>query len=206
MKYLISSAISSHGGRKLLGATLSFLLLPALALAQTSPTDYVRANVDAVLAVLNNPEYAGNQELKVQQIALLADSFFDAQELSKRALGQYWKTFREDQRREFQELFVDLLKSTYLKKTALYNNEKVVYNRETLKSDTLAEVHTTLTSPKLSVPVVYFLIRRDGKWGVYDVAVENVSLVRNYRSQFQSILQNNSPDQLMGILREKTHE
>jgi len=67
-------------------------------------------------------------------------------------------------------------------------------------------VQTTITSTELNIPVVYYMVRRDAAWKVYDVAVENVSLVKNYRSQFQSILQKNSPEKLIDILREKTNE
>jgi phospholipid transport system substrate-binding protein len=82
----------------------------------------------------------------------------------------------------------------------------VHYNQEIIKSDTLAEVYTTLTSPTLNVPIIYYMIRKDASWKVYDVSVENVSLVKNYRSQFRSILQNNSPDHLIATLKEKTNE
>lgn len=80
----------------------------------------------------------------------------------------------------------------------------VNYNQEIIKSDTLAEVHTTVTSPSLNIPIIYYMIRKDVSWKVYDVSVENVSLIKNYRSQFRSILQNNSPDKLIATLREKT--
>ena len=107
---------------------------------------------------------------------------------------------------EFQKLFLELIKHAYLKKSIAYNNEVVQYNQELVKSETLAEVHTVLTSPTVNMPIIYYMIRRDDSWKVYDVSVENVSLVKNYRSQFQSILQNSSPDQLIAILREKIHE
>lgn len=140
------------------------------------------------------------------RIESVVDGIFDSQELSKRALAQHWKLFREDQRQEFQKLFLELIKHAYLKKSIAYNNEVVQYNQELVKSETLAEVHTVLTSPTVNMPIIYYMIRRDDSWKVYDVSVENVSLVKNYRSQFQSILQNSSPDQLIAILREKIHE
>lgn len=188
---------------------LFLVLFPSLAMAQpTSPTDYIRVNVDAVISILTDPAYANgtDQEIQIERIAGVVDSFFDAQELSKRALGQYWRIFREDQRELFQVLFLRLIKSVYLKKSIAYNNEVVNYNQEIRKSDIMAEVHTTLTSSTLNVPIIYYMINRSGEWKVYDVSIENVSLVKNYRSQFQSILQNNSPDQLIAILREKTNE
>ena len=159
---------------------LAFLLVPALALAHTmSPTDYIRGNVDAVIAILTDPAHSGEtiSDAQMDQISAMADDFFDVPELSKRALGQYWRTFTQDQRLEFQKIFVQLLKSVYLKRSITYNNERVIFDQEILKSEILAEVHTTLTSPELHVPVFYYLTKRSGTWKVYDIAVENVSLV-----------------------------
>lgn len=189
---------------------LLFLLLciPSVAFAQDTPTDYIRANVDQVIVVLADKQYSGEtgKEQQLKRISSIVDTFFDATELSKRALAQYWKTFSEPQRAEFEVLFLRLIKQVYLKKSLTYNNEVVVFNQEIIKSDTLADVYTTLTSPSLSLPIVYALIKRDNGWKVYDVTVENISLVKNYRSQFASILQNSTPDQLITILRTKTDE
>jgi len=187
---------------------LFFVLFPTLALAMTSPTDYVRTNVDAVLAILTDPQLQGEEKKSEQlfRIEAVVDGIFDSQELSKRVLAQHWKLFREDQRQEFQKLFLELIKHAYLKKSIAYNSEVVQYNQELVKSETLAEVHTVLASPTVNMPIIYYMIKRDDSWKVYDVSVENVSLVKNYRSQFQSILQTSSPDQLIAILREKIHE
>jgi len=177
-------------------------------MAVDTPTAYIRNNIDAVLAILNAPELRGEEhsDERLRRIETVVDRFFDSEELSKRALGQYWRTFDEGQRQEFQVLFVELIKDVYLKKSLTYNNEVVNYIQEILKSETMAEVHTTITSPNLNIPIIYFLIRKDASWKVYDVSVENVSLVKNYRSQFQSILQQKSPADLIAILKEKTNE
>lgn len=187
---------------------LLVVLLPTPGLSQGNPTSYIRANVDAVVAILTDPALAGEEhkDEQLRRIEAMVDNFFDAEELSKRSLGQYWRIFTEEQQQEFQPLFLKLIKQVYLKKTISYNNEVVHYNQEIIKSDTLAEVYTTLTSPSLNIPIIYYMIRKDASWKVYDVSVENVSLVKNYRSQFRSILQNNSPDHLIATLREKTNE
>lgn len=184
------------------------LLLPAPAVSQDNPTSYIRANVDRVLGILTSPEYEAETDKteQLRQIEAVVDNFFDAEELSKRSLGQYWKIFTPEQKQEFQPLFLKLIKQVYLKKSLTYNGEVVNYNQEIIKSDTLAEVHTTVTSPSLNIPIIYYMIRKDVSWKVYDVSVENVSLIKNYRSQFRSILQNNSPDKLIATLREKTNE
>ena len=187
---------------------LFILLLPATALSQDNPTSYIRANIDKVLNILASPEYESetNKTEQLRQIEAVVDNFFDSEELSKRSLGQYWRIFTPEQQQEFQPLFLKLIKQVYLKKSITYNGEVVNYNQEIIKSDTLAEVHTTVTSPSLNIPIIYYMIRKDVSWKVYDVSVENVSLIKNYRSQFRSILQNNSPDKLIATLREKTNE
>ena len=187
---------------------LLLFLLPSVALALDTPTSYIRSNVDAVVAILSSPEYKdeATRDAQMQKIEGIVDGFFDSEELSKRSLGQYWRTFTPQQRDEFQVLFLDLIKTVYLKKSVAYNGEVVAFNQEIIKSDTQAEVHTTITSPQVNIPVIYYMLRKDASWKVYDVSVENVSLVKNYRSQFQSILQKNSPDQLIAILKEKTNE
>jgi phospholipid transport system substrate-binding protein len=187
---------------------LLVLLLPAPALSQDNPTSYIRANVEKVLTILTSAEYEAetNKTEQLRQIEAVVDNFFDSEELSKRSLGQYWKIFTPEQQQEFQPLFLTLIKQVYLKKSITYNDEVVNYNQEIIKSDTLAEVHTTITSPSLNIPIIYYMIRKDVSWKVYDVSVENVSLIKNYRSQFRSILQNNSPDKLIATLREKTNE
>lgn len=186
---------------------LLFFLFPGIALAQT-PTEYVRGNVDQVIAILADPQYADDtgKEIQLERIGTLVDAFFDAQELSKRALGQYWRIFTPLQREEFQTMFLKLIKTVYLKKSLTYNQEIVTYDQEILKSPTYAEVATTLTSASLSIPIVYSLVKKGDDWKVYDVTVENISLIKNYRSQFVSILTRTSPDQLISILRKKTDE
>ena len=193
---------------RLIPILLLLLLAPAQAMAVDTPTAYIRSNIDAVLAILTAPELQGEEhnDERLNRIEGVVNGFFDAEELSKRALGQYWRTFNDGQRQEFQALFLELIKSVYLKKSLTYNNEVVNYIQEILKSETMAEVHTTITSPNLNIPIIYFLIRKDASWKVYDVSVENVSLIKNYRSQFQSILQQKSPEQLITILKEKANE
>lgn len=188
---------------------LLLLFFPSLLQAGGTPTEYIKQNADAVIAILTDPALAspeGKTE-KIARIAKLTDTFFDKEELSKRALGQYWRLLSDQQRLEFQDLFLAIIKSVYLKKIDAYNNESVTYNQELLKSETLAEVHTNLVSTNLNANIIYLLIKNNAQqWKVYDVVIENVSLVKNYRTQFQNILQTNTPEQLLTIMREKANE
>ena len=189
---------------------LCFFLCSVGVAAIETPTQFIQNTVDSVISVLTDERYAAPeaQDEKYTQLAQIVDDFFDAQELSRRALGQYWRLFTPDQQNEFQTLFLDLIKQVYLKKSITYSGEKVLYNQELLKSDLLAEVATTLIADATNTSIIYYMIRPTPStpWKVYDVSVENVSLIKNYRSQFQSILQNNPPEKLLAILREKTNE
>lgn len=187
-----------------------FLLVPTLALAAavSSPTDYIRANVDAVITILEATRGDAPETRKAQadRLSALIDDFFDPQELSRRSLGQYWRLFSPAEQAEFQALFLTLIKQVYLRKSIAYNNELVTFDKEIMKSEDLAEVFTTIVAPSARTSIIYALKKTGTSWKVYDVSVENVSFIKNYRSQFQGILQNNPPAHLISILREKTNE
>ncbi len=185
------------------------LLVPTLALAAvSSPTDYIRATVDSVIVILQETRGDAPETRKTQadRLSALVDDFFDPEELSRRSLGQYWRLFSPAEQAEFQALFLTLIKQVYLRKSIAYNNELVTFDKEIMKSDSQAEVFTTIVAPSARTSVIYSLKKIGTSWRVYDVVVENVSFVKNYRSQFQGILQNNPPAHLISILREKTNE
>ena len=185
------------------------LLVPTLALAAvSSPTDYIRATVDSVIVILQETRGDAPETRKAQadRLSALVDDFFDPEELSRRSLGQYWRLFSPAEQAEFQALFLSLIKQVYLRKSIAYNNEQVTFDKEIMKSDSQAEVFTTIVAPSARTSVIYSLKKIGTSWRVYDVVVENVSFVKNYRSQFQGILQNNPPAHLISILREKTNE
>jgi phospholipid transport system substrate-binding protein len=185
------------------------LLVPTLALAAvSSPTDYIRATVDSVIVILQETRGDAPETRKAQadRLSALVDDFFDPEELSRRSLGQYWRLFSPAEQAEFQALFLTLIKQVYLRKSIAYNNEQVTFDKEIMKSDSLAEVFTTIVAPSARTSVIYSLKKIGTSWKVYDVVVENVSFVKNYRSQFQGILQNNPPAHLISILREKANE
>ncbi|NCD24202.1 MAG: ABC transporter substrate-binding protein [Deltaproteobacteria bacterium] len=184
-------------------------LLPTLAFASPStPTAYIQANVDAVITILaeTQGDSPAMREAQARRLSTLVDDFFDSEELSRRALGQYWRLFSPEQRVEFEGLFLKLIKQVYLRKSIAYNNEQVTVDQEIMKSDEWAEVFSTIVGANVRTKLIYYLKKRDSAWKVYDVSVENVSFVKNYRSQFQGILQNNPPAHLISILREKTNE
>ncbi|HSQ51060.1 MAG TPA: ABC transporter substrate-binding protein [Nitrospiraceae bacterium] len=130
-------------------------------------------------------------------------SHFDYMEMSKRALAANWTPLTADERAEFVELFKSFLSDRYAEKIESYSGEQVFYLSERIQEN-YAEVRTELRSSKVTVPMDYRLHRKDGTWHAYDLIVDGVSLVKNYRSQFEKIIRSSSYQELVHRLRERT--
>ena len=178
------------------------LPLPAMAGA---PLETMQAKVKNVLEVLGDPSLKGEsaKAVKEKKIWAVADSIFDYAELSKRTLAQHWKDFTPEQQQEFTSLFGKLLGNLYLNKMMSYTNEKVVFKKEIPTSEGTAEVQSEILTQTRTIPIHYRMILEQDEWKVYDVVIEGVSLVMNYRTQFREILANKSPENLLEMLREK---
>jgi phospholipid transport system substrate-binding protein len=167
-------------------------------------TDSFSATVDRVIALLSTPAYkdaATRPEMRVKLIAAI-DSIFDMKELSRRALGPDWNKFSPEQQTRFVAAFGTLLQNTYLDKIESYTDEKVHYLNEQALGEGKAEVATKVIGRGKEIPITYRLLNR-GEWKVYDVVIEGVSLVQNYRTQFGQILMNESPDALIAKISSK---
>ena len=169
------------------------------------PMDTVRNNVSQVLDVLNDPKLKAEsaKEIKKEKLRLIYGHMFDEVELAKRSLARNWNAMNASQRQEFVQLFRQVLEKAYIDKILAYTNEKIVYDRESAISENMTEVQTRIVTSSKEIPIAYRLILKDGTWKVYDVFVENVSLVLNYRTQFNDILAKNTSEQLIEILRKK---
>jgi phospholipid transport system substrate-binding protein len=183
---------------------LILLMVPFPALAGV-PLDTVKTNVNGVLEVLRDPKLQGEsgKKVKAQRIEAAAEKLFDFVELSKRTLGLNWNKFNPEQRKEFVELFKTILKDAYVEKITAYTNEQVNFTKEVPLSETTVEVQSGVVTKGGQVPIYYRVIKKDNEWKVYDVVIEGVSLISNYRTQFQEILGNNPPETLLDTLRKK---
>jgi len=181
------------------------LLLFSLPVQAGPPLEAVQTNVNKVLEVLRDPKLkeAAAKEVQKEKLRLIYDRMFDDVELSKRTLAKNWNSLNVAQRQEFVPLFRQVLEKAYIDKILAYTDEKVVFERETLVSGTQAEVHTKIVTSSKEIPISYRVLLKDGAWRVYDIVIENVSLVLNYRTQFNDILAKNTPEQLLEILRKK---
>lgn len=184
-------------------AVLLTLALAAPALAGPA-TDTLSTSIDKIIALLADPAYKNPDTRPGMRAKLIAaiDAVFDMKELSRRALGAEWNKFNPEQQTRFVAAFGHLLQNTYLDKIESYTDEKVQYLKEQDLGTSKAEVATTVVGKGKEIPITYRLTNRDG-WKVYDVIIEGVSLVQNYRSQFGQILVNETPDALIAKIAAK---
>jgi phospholipid transport system substrate-binding protein len=172
------------------------------------PLETIKPQVDQALEVLRDPTLKAEsaKAAKEKKIWAILDNVFDYTELSKRTLAQHWKKFSPDQQKEFISLFGKLLGTVYMDRIIAYKDEKVVFGKVINLSDKTAEVQSEVIQSSKSIPIHYRMIVVNGEWKVYDVVIEGVSLVQNYRTQFREILTNKSPEDLLKTLREKTRK
>ncbi len=169
-------------------------------------TETVEGQVKKILSTLRNPEFKQkSREEKIAGIREIINEVFDWNELSRRTLGRNWKKFSPEQRTEFTELFSRLLEGIYADRLLAYTNEKVIFEKETeLKKGRVEVTSYIRLADGKRIPLNYRAIEKDGKWKVYDVVIEGVSMVKNYRGQFKQILSKGSPDDLIATLKKKT--
>jgi phospholipid transport system substrate-binding protein len=182
-----------------------FSLIPAYA---DAPLSTVQVNVNKVLDVLRDPALKADsaKDAKKEKLRSIYVSMFDEVELSKRTLARNWNKLNAAQRHEFVLLYQEVLEKAYIDKILSYTNEKIAYEKEVKLTENQVEVQTLIITSSKKIPIFYRVILSSGTWKVYDVIIENVSLVQNYRTQFNNILDKNSPEQLLETLRKKVKE
>jgi phospholipid transport system substrate-binding protein len=192
--------------RVLPGMLILILLISPLQAKAGLPLDTVERHVNNVLDVLRDPALQGeaNKEAKERKIESIADQMFDYIALSRLTLGRSWREFNKEQQKEFISLYRDILEKAYMDKILSYTDEKVLFDKEMMLSEKKAEVQTRIITKSAEIPINYRVYLKDGQWRVYDVIIEGISLIKNYRTQFREILVNNPPEEVLKILREKT--
>jgi len=188
--------------------TILILFVFSMPVYAGAPMVSVKENVNKVLDVLRDSKLKGPsaKEAKKEKLRVIYKGMFDEIEFSRRTMASNWAKLNPAQQTEFIVLFEQVLEKAYIDKILDYSNEKVDFYKEDMTSDTKAEIQTKIVTSSKEVPIFYRVILKDGKWRVFDVVVENVSLVQNYRTQFNDILANKTPEQLLEILRKKVKE
>ncbi len=173
-----------------------------------TPTQQVKQTVDKVLDILKNKELKKPAKTKERRalIRQTVSERFDFEEMAKRSLALHWRKRTPEERKEFVPLYTDLLERSYIKKIESYTDEKILYLNEKINGE-YAEVDTKIvTKRNVEIPIEYRLLRKNGKWEVYDVIIEGVSLVNNYRTQFNKIIRTNSYEELVKRMKNKQEE
>jgi phospholipid transport system substrate-binding protein len=168
-------------------------------------SDQIKQKVDRTLKVLGDQSLnaPGMETKRRQTLRAIADEIFDWEEMAKRSLGIHWKERTPEEKKEFVKLFADLLDRTYMGKIEKYSGEKIAYDSETIDGKYALLESKILTKNDTEVAVNYWLMNKNGTWWVYDVSVEGVSLIKNYRTQFNEILARSAYPELVKKLKSK---
>ena len=182
-----------------------FLFMQPVSVAAGAPGDQVRQTVDKLLAMLKDPQLKqeGRKNERREKLKKVINQRFDFTEMARRSLGPEWRRHTPEEQKEFVQLFTDLLERAYLEQIESYNGEKVQYLSER-EDHGYAEVATKIVDNKgQEFSVNYRLHNVNGDWKVYDVVIEDISLVNNYRAQFSRVLASSSYQELVHRMKEK---
>jgi len=191
----------------LIRSTFSLSLVAALAVPAlgASPMDEIKQTTDKILSIVTNSAFKApsKSEEREKRIRQAVDERFDWKEMARRSLAIDWAKRTAEERKEFVRLFADLVERTYMKKVEDYSGEKVLYEGESKEGDYATVRIKIVTKRGEDIPVEYRLKKEREDWFIYDVSIEGVSLVNNYRIQFHSIISQSNYENLVKRLREK---
>jgi phospholipid transport system substrate-binding protein len=188
-------------------AILACILLPVQGRAETAE-QALQNTIEQLLSILKVQEQVGSEAhaRQRQQLRGVIDEIFDYGELSSRTVGLHWKRFTPEEQERFVQAFTTLLSAQYLDRIQAYNNERVEFLGERSSSGGNVEIETRVVQPNRTIPMAYRLKQTDKGWRVYDVIIEGVSLVKNYRSQFTEIMVNGTPEDLIRAVQQRTQQ
>ena len=184
-----------------------FIVMPFQADA-ASARETVEKGVNKVLKTLGDPAFkAKPKDVKITEIGNIIGEVFDFTELSRRTLGRQWRKMDAGQQKEFTELFEKLLQGVYADRLLAYTDQKIVFeNEKELKKGRVEVQSNIVLSDGRKIPIYYRATNKSGQWKVYDLVIEGVSMVKNYRTQFREIIAKESPEKLLQILRDKVNK
>ena len=174
--------------------------------ALATPLNDVKNTVDEVVRIVADKEMKKNDHKRRQALKKTISTIFDYNEMSKRSLGKHWSRLTPEEKKHFSDLFAALLENSYAGKIESYDNEKIVYIKELLDGDHAEIRSKVVTSKRDEFTLDYRMTRQNGRWMAYDVVIEGVSLVSNYRSQFNRVITTSGYDGLIKKLEIKNGE
>ena len=202
--------MKGRGGmaRGVLGALIGCALVwPGTAWSGETATEAIKRSIDTLIKVLSDEALKKPDRVteRRRQMEKIVGERFSYEEMAKRSLGAQWAKMDDKQKTEFVDLFMRLLTNSYADKIEGYSGEQVHYLNERKEED-YAEVRTKIASGKTEIPLDYRLLNKSGDWRIYDVVIDGVSLVKNYRSQFDKIIRTSGYDDLVKQLRDKSDQ
>jgi phospholipid transport system substrate-binding protein len=186
---------------------LALLFCGALPVQAGAPTEEIRTAIDKGVQILKSAKLDSSKDRAkvINQLREIVYTRFDFEEMAKRSLGSHWRRLSPQQQKEFVTAFTDLLETTYADKIDLYEGQQVEFVGETIDKN-YAEVNTRVVGKnRENYSVDYRLHQTGGKWRIYDVVAENISLVNNYRSQFNRVVVNSSVEELIKRIKQKSN-
>ena len=188
----------------LLLASMFFSQAGVLASTNSEPMEQLQQSVNNILRILQSEELRvpGKQEERKQRVIEVVDKMFDFRQMARSSMGQHWNTITAEEQDKFVGLFKNLVEERYIGKIDSYNNQQVVYKKQLVK-DGKALIYTDIVDKDLEIPIVYRLQENNGKWLINDLKIENVSLIVNYRRDFDSIIRK---EQFEGLVEKITKQ
>lgn len=192
--------------KKIIFISLLTLVLMPIPYAGAQPLETLKVAVDEAIKILNDPQYNGEAQKETQRddIWKVIGQVFDLQGIAQITLGRNWKQFNQAEKDEFTEVFGRFLGNNYVDKIQSgFSGEKVVYLEQEAVTETKSIVKTKIVRESMEIPVDYKMQKTENGWRVYDVIIEGVSLIKNYRTQFNSFLMKKTPRQLIETIKKK---
>ncbi len=193
----------SRRGMAVAVAVAALLAVPLTAWA--TPTDDVKGTINRVLKIVQDPNLKPQAKTKERraEIRKTVGERFNFGEMARRSLATHWRDRTPQEQQEFIGLFTDLLERSYVDKIENFSDENILYLGEQIEGDTATVKTKVVTKKSIEIPIDYRLLQRGGKWEVYDVVIEGVSLINNYRVQFNKIIRSKSYPDLVRLMKVK---
>jgi phospholipid transport system substrate-binding protein len=191
-----------------LAVVLALVVTPVTVAGAGQAADQLKALIERVVKAIEDPELKKESRAldRRKNVRKIAEDIFDFGETAKRSLGRHWLARTPAEREEFVGLFADLLERSYISKIELFNGEKIQFVGDTADGDQTVVRTKIVTKQGTEVPVDYRMLRKGDRWLVYDVIIEGVSLIANYRTQFNKIIQTSSYQELVKKMKTKQEE
>lgn len=192
--------------RSIVALALAFGLTSASAAGAGAPTDQLREGIDRIFKILGDPEMSGDANATQRKAAVtrIAGELFDFGEMSKRTLGRHWEQRTPAERQDFVRLFTELIQRSYFSKVDEHGSEKTIFRSETVDGKQAIVKTTLLLARGNQMPLEYSMLETGDRWRVYDLSIDGISLMANYRSQFNRIIRTSSYADL--VTKMKSHQ